>query len=402
MALTTYDAALARLRAEAADVALGSESVALAQAAGRVLAEAVVAPFAVPGFANAAMDGYALRAGVGGVRAGQRFRCLGLALAGADVAAAVEAGCCREIATGAMLPDGADTVVQYEHTDRDGEVVTVRVDTAQGASVRAADEDYAAGQAALPAGRVLDAGALGVLASFGRSSVPVRRRPRIALIVTGSELVAAGQARAPGQIHDSNSTTLRVLLGAHAGQLSVFAPVVDERERLRALIAVSAAEHDVVITAGGASAGRADFIPELVRELGEIRLWKVATRPGMPFLYGRIGTSTVYGLPGNPVSVVASLLSLVLPALDVMQGRAAPAPEFAALTRALKKSHARLEWRRGWLATSRDGRRELTPHAAQGSGMLRGVAESNALFRIDPETRALGAGALVEVLPFPA
>lgn len=179
-------------------------------------------------------------------------------------------------------------------------------------------------------------------------------------------------------------------------------PVPDDRALLAATLRDAAHTHDVLLTAGGASAGRADFIPGLVRELGEIRVWKVAMRPGMPFLCGRIGECLVFGLPGNPVSVFASLLSLVLPVLRAMQGGAPVAPQYAGLAAPVRKSHARLEWRRGVLDSLPDGRRVVHPHAAQGSGMLRGVAESNALFRIDADVRALGAGQVVEVLPFPA
>lgn len=402
MAATDFDAALKQLLLDAVHGQAQCEAVALAAAAGRVLAADLHAPIAVPGFANAAMDGYAMRTLGAGVRAGQQFRCVDLALAGAAALRVDDSGSCSEIATGALLPDGADTVVNYEITRRAGDCITVLAAVPPAANVRGAEDDYAAGQIALRAGRVLDAGALGVLASFGFDAVAVRRRPRVAIIVTGSELVPAAQPLARGQIHDSNSLTLRTLLAPLAESLSVLGPVVDERARLREVMARAAAEHEVVITAGGASAGRADFVPELLRELGEIRLWKVAMRPGMPFLYGAIGETRVYGLPGNPVSVFATALSLVLPALRAMQGRAPIELESARLAVPVEKRHDRLEWRRGTLFTSGDGRRLLRPHAALGSGMLRGVAESNALFRIEAATRRLGADALVDVLPFPA
>lgn len=402
MATTDFDSALRQLLRDAVRGSAQHETVALATAAGRVLGADLHAPIAVPGFANAAMDGYAMRTLGAGVRPGQQFRCADLALAGAAALRVDDSSVCREIATGALLPDGADTVVNYEITRREGDRITVLAAVAHAANVRGAEDDYASGQIALRGGRVLDAGALGVLASFGLETVAVRRRPRVAIIVTGSELMPAGQALARGQIHDSNSLTLRALLAPLAESLSVLGPVIDERARLREVMARAAAEHDVVITAGGASAGRADFVPELLRELGEIRLWKVAMRPGMPFLYGVIGDARVYGLPGNPVSVFATAVSLVLPALRAMQGRAPIELESARLAVPVEKRHDRLEWRRGTLSTSGDGRRLLRPHAALGSGMLRGVAESNALFRIEPETRRLGADAVVDVLPFPA
>ena len=402
MAPTPFDVAASLLNDEAVTRRLPAESVPLDQALGRVLATAVTAPISVPGFANTAMDGYALRTAGRGARAGQILRCVDLALAGAEGQCIDDADACVEIATGAVLPEGADAAVQYELCLRSGDHVQLLADVASGSNVRGAEDDYARGQLALRPGRVIDAGALGVLAGFGLSEVSVHRRPRIAVVVTGSELQPAGAALARGQIHDSNSATLRALLSAHAESLRMIGPVPDDRALLAATLRDAAHTHDVLLTAGGASAGRADFIPGLVRELGEIRVWKVAMRPGMPFLCGRIGECLVFGLPGNPVSVFASLLSLVLPVLRAMQGGAPVAPQYAGLAAPVRKSHARLEWRRGVLDSLPDGRRVVHPHAAQGSGMLRGVAESNALFRIDADVRALGAGQVVEVLPFPA
>ncbi len=427
MALTTFDAALASLLVDAADLRLGSQRLALTSAAGRVLAQDEFASIDVPGFANAAMDGYAVAVGSAGVVAGQAFRCVDLALAGAEPMASrlppllhgkseFSAEECRsggsrdapaldtaiEIATGAILPEGADTVIQYELTKRAGDVVTTTSAIARGTHVRGATDDYRRDTHALTSGRVLDAGALAVLAAFGRVDVEVRSRPRIAIIVTGSELRPAGMPLARGQIHDSNSIALQTLIAPHAAGLTMLGPVVDDIETLRDVLMTAAANHDVVITAGGASAGRADFIPALVRELGQVHLHKIATRPGMPFLHGRIGAARVYGLPGNPVSVFASALTLVIPALRAMQGMHATALMFASLTDGVGKSHGRLEWRRGSLRSQRDGRLCITPHPMTGSGMLRGVAESNALFRMEMDTRRLGAGSVVTVLPFPA
>lgn len=409
MALTSYDDARARLIDDAVARLVPLEKIPLASACGRTLALDLHAPFAVPGFANAAMDGYAVAAGPENVLPRQEFQCLDLVLAGQMAEGsqrirqqALSIGSCVEVATGALLPEGADTVIPYEMARREGTRVSAMAAITHGAHVRGAQDDYARNVLALRAGRILDAGALGVLAAFGQTMVAVRQRPRIAIMVTGSELVPAGTPLRPGQIHDSNSAMLQALLAPFAESLTLYGPVVDEIDVLRQTLRTAAASHDVVITAGGASAGRADFVPALVRELGEIRLWKVATRPGMPFLHGRFGEATIYGLPGNPVSVFASMLTLVIPALQAMLAMTPHVPERAMLLAATAKSHARVEWRRGQLTTTIDARRVILPHPMLGSGMLRGVAESNALFRLDAETRALGAGALVEVIPFPA
>lgn len=398
--LMSFDAARERLLSDAAGHARRTDSVPLNSALGRVLAHDLIAPIDVPGFANAAMDGYALRTEGRGVESGQSFRVIDLALAGQTDGRAIAAHECAEIATGAALPEAADCVVPYESTVREGDIVRVRSSIVAGQNVRGARDDYTKGQKALETGRVLDAGALGVLAGFGETRVSVWRRLRIAVVVTGSELQPPGAVRGFGQIFDSNSTTLQALLDEQAESITMIGPVRDDRELLSNTLRDAAKAHDVVITAGGASAGRVDFVPELVRELGEVRFWKVAVRPGMPFLYGRIGDALVYGLPGNPVAVFASMQAMVLPALSAMNGQTPRERQWAVLARPLHKSHRRLEWRRGVLQQAADGRRTIQAHEALGSGMLRGVAESNALFRIDADVRALGRGALVEVIPF--
>lgn len=402
MALIPFDTARQRLLDEAASLSAAVEHVAVAKAQGRVLAADIVAPIGVPGFANASMDGYAVCSAGHGVRPGQAFRIVDLGLAGSVAPRLDDHGDCAEIATGAPMPEGADCVVPYELVERAGRQVQIRAVVAAGQNMRGATDDYAPGQHALAAGRALDAGALAVIAGFGLQHIAVRRRPRIALVVTGTELQVAGGVLGFGQIFDSNSALVRALLAAHGDELSIHGPLRDHRALIAATLDEAARHHDVILTAGGVSAGRADFVPGLVAEMGEIRQWKLATRPGMPFLHGRIGAATIYGLPGNPVSVFASMLTLVLPALRAMQGQVQPPREHAVLAEPLRKSHARLEWRRGCLSSASDGRRLVHAHPAQGSGMLRGVAESNALFRIEAETRVLGAGAVVEVLPFPA
>ncbi|MBO9664534.1 gephyrin-like molybdotransferase Glp [Dokdonella sp.] len=382
---------------------LPSESVALESALGRVLAEDVIAPHDQPPFANSAMDGFALR-GEDLPGAGEhRFRLVGQVLAGAASAPACGPGECVRITTGAPLPPGADSVVVKENVHVDGDTVVVAAGEAAFANVRPAGEDYRAGDVALRAGGRLTPARLGVLASLGRVHATVARQPRVALFVTGDELVPPSQPLGFGQIHDSNRYSLGALLRQLGIEPQPIAHLRDDPVALRDALRDAGERCDLVISSGGVSAGEADFLPGLVADLGKVHFWKVRMKPGMPALCGEIGGALVFALPGNPVSTIATFLALVRPALAALQGAtddAAPVWR-ARLAAPLTKRHDRAEFLRATLQSREDGALWAMPLAKQGSGMLRGVAEANALIFVPEETRELAAGAVVEAWPLP-
>lgn len=394
--------AQARIRAAAADRALPSEVVALESALGRVLAQDVVAPFDVPGFVNSAMDGYAVRADDLAADAPTRLHLIGAVLAGGAEAARVEPGTCVRITTGAPLPAGADTVVMKEHTRVDGDVIVAAPGTARGANVRPAGEDYAAGDRALAAGTTLTPAQLGVLASFGHANIDVVRRPRAVLLTTGDELVPPGAALGFGQIHDSNRYSLGALLEQYGVELLRHERLRDDPAVLREALARGGADADIVVTSGGVSAGEADYLPRLLAEIGQVHLWKVRIKPGMPFLFGGVGQALVFSLPGNPVSGVATFLALARLALDAMtRRRARSAALRARLTLPVSKTHTRAEFLRAALACDESGVLHATPLRKQGSGQLRGVAEADALIVLPEAAQEYAAGIVVDVLPLP-
>ena len=265
------------------------DEVALDRALGRVLAVDVTAPHALPPFANSAMDGYALR-GEDLPREGEkRFRMAGAMLAGGGEALRVGTDECIRITTGAPLPIGADTVVVKERVRVDGGFVVVASGESRAANVRPAGEDLVAGESAARAGQVLSAARLGLLASCGFAKVPVARRPRVALLVTGDELVPTGEPLGFGQIHDSNRYTLGGLLEDIGIVAQPVAHVRDDVGALREALLAAAATCDVVISSGGVSAGEADHMPGLVAELGRVHFWKVRMKPGMPISVRRGG-----------------------------------------------------------------------------------------------------------------
>ncbi|HVT31433.1 MAG TPA: gephyrin-like molybdotransferase Glp [Rhodanobacteraceae bacterium] len=376
------------------------DEVALDRALDRVIAIDVVAPHAIPPFPNSAMDGYALR-GADLPRDGEkRFRIRGAMLAGAGTAIDVDTDECVRITTGAPLPRGADTVVIKENARAEGGFAAIGPGEKAGANVRPAGEELSDGELAVRAGEVLNAARLGVLASCGFSRVPVARRPRVALFATGDELVAPDKPLGFGQVHDSNRFSVGGLLEGLGIVAQPCAHLRDDVPALREALAGAAAVSDVVITCGGVSAGEADHIPRLLAELGRIHFWKVRMKPGMPFLCGEIGKALVFGLPGNPLSSLATFHALVEPGLMAMQGAVmAPVRWRAHLVEPFAKTHDRTTFLCAFVDCDETGQLRARLLDRQGSGMLRGAADANALVVVDEDVRELAAGDVVDVLP---
>ncbi len=373
------DLILNRLR----DRAVAPRVASLDEAFGAALADDLLAPRDVPGFAHAAMDGYAARAADLRDDAPTALRLIGTQLAGRALNLRIASGQCVRIATGAILPEGADTVVIRENARVDGDQITLEPGTPFGANVRSASDDYAQGDRVFARGQRLGAAPLAVLASFGVDRVSVRRA-RVAVLVTGDELVPPGQALATGLRHDSNSTLLAGLLRAHGAEISWQARIADSKDALREALREASTRADLILTTGGASVGEADHMPRLVAELGEVFFHKVAMRPGMPALFGAIGGTPLLALPGNPVSVAATFIAFARPALASLCACAAldPAPWTARLAAPLRKDHHRAEFRRARVIVDGEGVLHVEPHASLSSGALRSVAESEAFVRL--------------------
>lgn len=379
---------------------LPEETVSLVDARGRILASDVRAPHPLPPFANSAMDGFALRGADLPLQGQRSFALVGEVFAGAVSAPELGEGQCARITTGAPLPAGADTVVIKENVAVDGGQVVVEAGARAGGNVRAAGEDYAKGDLAFAAGTPLGAAQLAVLAALGIDCVLVRRPPRIAVIATGDELVAPGQPLGFGQIHESNALMLATLVRDAGAQVVLQRCVRDDPEALRAALLDAAAEADVVITSGGVSAGEADHLPGVVRAIGEIHFHKVRLKPGMPTLFGEIGACLYFGLPGNPVASAVTYRVLVGFALRAMLGvTTVPKPARARLDAPLHKRHARAEFARCSLRVDDAGVQWATLHAKQGSGMLRGIAETDALALLPEGARDYAEGDVVTLWP---
>ena len=394
-----FEQAASLLDAVAAAARLPVESRSVSRCLGAVLAEDVVAAICLPGFDNAAMDGFAVRAN-DTAQSGATLDLVGSQFAGRDQGHRVGAGECLRITTGAPLPAGADAVVMKEDVRVLGNRVVLSGPARPGQHVRRAGEDVAIGDRVLAAGEVLTPGALGLAAALGRATLPVHRRPTVAVFTTGDELVPAGQPLQPGQIHDSNRVLLQSLLLADGYEPVAWPVLPDDEAHVAAALRDAAFSFDVVITCGGVSAGERDLLPDFLAREGTVHFWKVRMRPGMPLLAGRLGDAQLLCLPGNPVSVLATYLTLGRRLLDGMQGRGTPRPRWQArLASDFDKRHDRLEFLRGRLQSDGAGGLQVQPDPADGSHRLRAVAQSDALIVLAEGARHFSAGAVVDVLP---
>ena len=359
-------------------------------ALGMALAADVESPEDVPPFDNSAMDGFAVRAaeaGSGGLRVALDIP------AGTVAERPLERGEAARIMTGAPLPEGADAVVPVENTEeRDGVVTATRPVTAA-ANVRRAGEDVRRGAALLPAGAALGAAEIGLLVSAGVEAVRVRRRPRVAILATGSELVPPGEPLGRGQIRNSNSFTAYAQVIAAGGEPVLLGIARDDPEETRELIA-RALREDAVVTSGGVSIGDYDFVKTVQEGLGvERRFWKVRTKPGKPMFFGVRGETLVFGVPGNPVAAMVSFELYVRPALLALQGRRDIWRPYvmAAAAETIAPGRDRVEARRCRLARA-GGEWRFSTTGPQGSGILRSMALADGLLFVPADYAGGGPG----------
>ena len=382
---------------------LPGEQVALAQALGRVLAEPVVARRTQPPADMSAMDGYAVRS-ADTARVPATLEVVGEAPAGGSFAGTVGAGQAVRIFTGAPVPDGADAIVIQEDTEADGRRVTVKERAEAGRHVRRAGLDFRAGDIGVAAGEVLGARDLALAAAMNRPWLTVRRKPRVAVLATGDEVVMPGEDIGPNQIVSSNSLALAAVIEASGGEAVMLGIAPDDAEALAAL-AAGARGHDLLVTTGGVSVGDRDLVRRVLGERGlEVEFWRIAMRPGKPLLFGSLAGTPVLGLPGNPVSALVCALVFLRPALAVMlgiDGAGAVAETTARLASPLAANDRRQDYLRARFARAADGVLEVTPFPVQDSSMLSVLAQADGLVVRPPNAPPAAAGATVPVIPFP-
>jgi molybdopterin molybdotransferase len=382
---------------------LGVEMLPLRQCAGRVLAEDVISGMAVPAHDNSAMDGYAFDGAALEGQATLQLRVAGTALAGKAWAGRLQSGECLKVMTGAILPEGLDTVVPHELVRADGDQIHIPAQRLQpGDNRRLRGEDMQLGGIALLKGERLAPAAIGMAASLGLTSLPVVRRLKVAYLSTGDEIQSPGEVLREGAVFDSNRYTVTSLLDRLGCEVLELGVVRDEPAALEAAFRAAAEQADVIISSGGVSVGEADFTKGMMAKLGDVAFWRIAMRPGRPFALGRIGTTTLFGLPGNPVAVMVTFMALVRPALLKMMGTThKPLPLLQAHSEEfMRKQAGSTECQRGVVSTGPDGRLQVRTTGNQGSGVLSSMVQANGLIVLDHEQGDVAVGDLVSVMMF--
>jgi molybdopterin molybdotransferase len=375
---------------------LGVERVALGVAAGRVVAEDIKAPTALPAFSSSAVDGYAVRH----QDAGKVLRVLGESAAGRPFAGAIVEGTAARILTGGMLPKGADCVVMVEDVRLDGDQVTVPAALRAGNNFHSPGADVRAGERVVPAGTQLGAAELGLCAAIGLPTLPVFKRPRVSLMSTGDELVEVGEKPASGQIVDSNRWALLAALGEAGADVTALGIAPDEPDALRRLVVGALDRADVLVTSGGVSVGTHDLVKPLLESLGIVHIGRVKLKPGKPFTFATLAQGRVaFGLPGFPVSSLITFEVFVRPALRKMQG-------FAQLQRPTlpvrlgydaRASAGRTEYQRVTLRRQ-GGELVAETTGSQSSSRLMSLAGAHALVRVPAGGQGIKTGSIVEAM----
>ena len=375
---------------------LGVERRRLDESPGRVLAEDLIAPSALPAFPSSAVDGYAVRSS----DAGRTLRVIGESAAGRPFAGPVAPGTAARVLTGGVVPEGADCVVMVEDVQVDGEVVTVPSPLRAGTNYHKVGDDVRAGERVLSAGTQLGAAEIGIAAAIGQAMLPVRRRPRVALMSTGDELVEVGKSLGPGQIPDSNRWALLAALREAGAEVTLLGIAPDEPAALRKLVVDALEKADVLVTSGGVSVGTHDLVKPLLESLGTVHVGRVKLKPGKPFTFATLPQGKLaFGLPGFPVSSLVTFEVFVRPALRKLQG-------FAQLQRPVlpvrlgydaRATADRTEYQR---VTLRRTGVELVAETtgSQSSSRLLSLAGAHALVRIAPGDVGVKAGTIVEAI----
>jgi len=374
-----------------------AEPVPLAAAAGRVLLDPVIAGHDQPPFPASAMDGYALRAD--DVRPGLPLTLVGTSQAGAGFSGVLKPGEAVRIFTGAPVPEGADTVIMQEQARLSEAGVSFAAPPQRGHSIRPLGHDFSRGQTLVAAGERLTPMQLSVAAAANLAHLGVARRPRIALLATGDELVLPGAPLGPDQIVSSNSTGLAAMLAPYAETVDDFGIAPDDRAALRAkLEAIFATAPDLVVTTGGASVGDHDIVQDILRELGvTVDFWRINMRPGKPLMFGTRGGTLVFGLPGNPVSAMVTATVFIKPALRAWLGHAEPPAWRLPLLAPTPPNTARRHFMRARLVQTPEGP-GLRPIGQTDSGHTSSMAEADMLIVQPEHDPGQPAGSLVEAL----
>lgn len=399
--MLSVEQALERIR-ELTPSPRGKEKITLHESYQRVLATGVVAGFDVPPFRNSAMDGYAVRSADLQAAEPTLLKVAGKSFAGHPYDSPVNAGEAIRIMTGAVMPENADSVVMQEHVSVQGEQIEIPGGQAAGQNVRDTGDDLKRGEVVLKPGRKLNAADIGLLASMGIVEVEVFCRPRVAIFSTGDELQSLGTPLANGQIYDSNRYTLNALLQKTGVEIIDMGVLPDNEALISQAFHDAADAADIVITSGGVSVGEADYIKDTLMKLGQVDFWKIAMKPGKPLAFGKLGNALLFGLPGNPVSVMVTFAIFTRESIRILSG----ADHQAAITLTattqddLKKRPGRREYQRGIYTRADTGALQVSTTGSQGSHILKSMSLANCFIVLPRQSGDIPAGTELEIIPF--
>lgn len=399
--LLSVNDALQRIR-EALTPISGFERCALRDGHHRIVAEPVTSPLNVPAYVNSAMDGYAIFSGDIPAEGEVTLQVIGSSFAGTPYDGTMQPGQAIRIMTGAMVPEGANTVVMQELAKRDGDEVTIGSGHKAGENVRHIGEDIVRGGTVLAPGQKIRAPELGLLASLGVAEVTVRRRLRVATFSTGDELCSIGEQPNEGQIYDSNRYSLFGMLRDVDVEHIDMGVICDDEQAISDAFQSASEIADVLITSGGVSVGEADFVKQTLDRLGQVDFWKIAMKPGKPLAFGTVNNAVFFGLPGNPVSVMATFYQIVQPSLRYLTGENATQPLRLKVKAAdkLKKRPGRQDFQRGILKADKNGGLQVHTTGNQGSHILSSMSQANCFIILSAESGMVEPGEWIEVEPF--